>query len=88
MLFYRFKSWYRLQAKKSPFIYVGLPFLSSVLLVWSCLIPISQVKFNRRDEQVKSLSRDAELDIIKRRRKVDVNEEYYVSKVLILFYNI
>ncbi|WBW72522.1 mitochondrial copper chaperone for cytochrome c oxidase Cox16 [Schizosaccharomyces osmophilus] len=75
--FFEWKLWYRNKSKRNPLLWVGAPFMGSILLVWVFAIPIAQIKFTRRDEQVKTLTKEEQLDLNKRRRKVNVNEEYY-----------
>ena len=64
---------------QKPFLMFGLPFLTTVLAGSFILSYFTQIKFDRRDQQVRTVSKEDQLGLSKDRRKVDIREEYHVS---------
>lgn len=70
---------YRLLLAKHPFALFGLPFIGTIVAGSFFLTPATALRYEKHDRKVKRLSEDEALGLGKGRRKVDLNEEYYVS---------
>jgi cytochrome c oxidase assembly protein subunit 16 len=70
---------YRVALNKHPFLLFGLPFITTIVAGSFFLTPATALRYERHDRRVQQMTKDEELGIGKDRRKVDMNEEYYVS---------
>ena len=71
---------YRAALARHPFALFGLPFIATMVLGSFFLTPATALRYERFDKKVKQLSKEEELGIGKNKRKVDLKEEYYVSR--------
>ncbi|KAI9639702.1 cytochrome c oxidase assembly protein COX16-domain-containing protein [Dioszegia hungarica] len=67
--------------RRRPFLVFGLPFLSIVVASSFALEGFTRTRYDLRDQQVQTLSKEEELGMKQGRKKVDIKEEYYVSSV-------
>lgn len=70
---------YRRLLAKHPFALFGLPFIVSVVAGSFFLTPATALRYEKNGRKVKRLSQDEAMGLGKNSRKVDLNEEYYVS---------
>jgi cytochrome c oxidase assembly protein subunit 16 len=70
---------YRIALSKHPFLLFGLPFVATMVAGSFFLTPATALRYEKNDRRVQQMNKDEELGIGKDRRKVDMNEEYYVS---------
>jgi cytochrome c oxidase assembly protein subunit 16 len=70
---------YRVALNKHPFALFGLPFIVTMVAGSFFLTPATAVRYEKHDRRVQQMTKDEELGIGKDRRRVDINEEYYVS---------
>ncbi|KAI9861989.1 MAG: Cytochrome oxidase assembly [Trichoglossum hirsutum] len=70
---------YRVALNKHPFLLFGLPFITTIVAGSFFLTPATALRYERHDRRVQQMTKDEELGIGKDRRKVDMNEEYYVN---------
>lgn len=75
-----FPARYRTALAKHPFALFGLPFIATMVLGSFFLTPATALRFERHDRKVRQMTKEEELGIGKDRRKIDMKEEYYVSK--------
>jgi len=71
---------YRTALAKHPFALFGLPFIATMVLGSFFLTPATALRYERHDRKVRQMTKEEELGIGKDRRKVDLKEEYYVSR--------
>jgi len=71
---------YRTALAKHPFALFGLPFIATMVLGSFFLTPATALRFERHDRKVRQMTKEEELGIGKDRRKIDLREEYYVSR--------
>jgi cytochrome c oxidase assembly protein subunit 16 len=71
---------YRSALARHPFALFGLPFIATMVLGSFFLTPATALRYERHDRKVKQLTKDEELGIGKDKRKIDMREEYYVSR--------
>ena len=71
-------AFYRRHLAKHPFLLFGLPFIATIVAGSFFLTPATALRYEKHDMKVKTLSQDEALGLSKDRRKVDMNEEYYV----------
>lgn len=69
---------YRRQLTKHPFLLFGLPFIATIVGGSFLLTPATAVRYEKHDRQMRRLSQDEAMGLGKDRRRVDMNEEYYV----------
>lgn len=69
---------YRRHLAKHPFILFGLPFIGTIVAGSFFLTPATALRYEKYDRKIKRLSEDDALGLKADRRKVDLNEEYYV----------
>ena len=55
----------------------GLPFVSLLVLGSFALSSFTQTRYDLRNSKVQTLSKEEELNMDKKRKKVDIKEEYY-----------
>jgi cytochrome c oxidase assembly protein subunit 16 len=70
---------YRVALNKHPFLLFGLPFIATMVAGSFFLTPATAVRYEKHDRRVQQMTKEEELGIGKDRRRVDINEEYYVS---------
>lgn len=71
-------SWYRLKLSRHPFLLFGLPFVGTIVAGSLFLTPVTAVRYARHDRHVQKVSQEEAMGLGRERRKVDINEEYYV----------
>jgi cytochrome c oxidase assembly protein subunit 16 len=64
-------------ARRRPFFMFGLPFISILVLGSFALSSFTQTRYDLRNSKVQTLSKEEELKMDKKRKKVDIKEEYY-----------
>ena len=69
---------YRRQLTKHPFLLFGLPFIATIVGGSFLLTPATAVRYEKHDRKMRRLSQDEAMGLEKDRRRVDMNEEYYV----------
>ena len=70
---------YRAMLSRHPFALFGLPFIATMVLGSFFLTPATALRYERYDRKVRQMTKEEELGIGKDRRKIDLQEEYYVS---------
>jgi cytochrome c oxidase assembly protein subunit 16 len=70
---------YRRHVAKHPFLLFGLPFVATIVAGSFLLTPATALRYEKHDRKIQRLSQEEALGLGKDRRKVDLNEEYYVS---------
>lgn len=73
-----FASKYRAWMAKRPFLFFGLPFMSVIVAGSFVLTPAAAVRYEKHDRKVRQMTRDEELGVGKKSRKVNMKDEYYV----------
>ncbi|KAK4229540.1 cytochrome c oxidase assembly protein COX16-domain-containing protein [Podospora fimiseda] len=68
---------YRAMMAKRPFLLFGLPFLTVIIAGSFVLTPAAAIRYERHDRKVRSMTREEELGVGSKKRKVDIREEYY-----------
>lgn len=63
--------------KKSPFLYFGLPFLSTIVLGSYWLSGFTAVRYEQKDQKIQELSEDELIKMKTNKRQFDLREEYY-----------
>lgn len=71
---------YRTALKRRPFLLFGLPFIATMVAGSFFLTPATALRYERHDRKTRRVTREEALGIGKNRRKVDMREEYYVSR--------
>jgi cytochrome c oxidase assembly protein subunit 16 len=74
---------YRASLARHPFALFGLPFIATMVLGSFFLTPATALRFERHDRKVRQMTKDEELGIGKDKRKIDLQEEYYVRDSLL-----
>lgn len=69
---------YRLRMKHHPFAMFGLPFIMTIVAGSFFLTPAQALRYETYDKKVQKVTKEEQLGIKKGRRRVDMNEEYYV----------
>jgi len=64
--------------KHHPFAMFGLPFILTIVAGSFFLTPAQALRYETYDKKVQKVSKEEQLGIKKGRRRVDMNEEYYV----------
>lgn len=64
-------------ARRRPFLSFGLPFMSILILGSFALSSFTQTRYDLRNSKVQTLSKEEELKMDKKRKKVDIREEYW-----------
>ncbi|EGZ76655.1 cytochrome c oxidase-assembly factor cox-16, mitochondrial [Neurospora tetrasperma FGSC 2509] len=72
-----FAAKYRAMMKKHPFLLFGLPFMSVIVAGSFILTPAAAIRYEKYDRKVRQVSREEELGLGQRKRRVDIREEYY-----------
>lgn len=70
---------YRRHLAKHPFLLFGLPFMATIVAGSFWLTPATALRYEKHDRKITRLSQDEALGLDKDRRRIDLNEEYYVS---------
>ncbi|KAH3670547.1 hypothetical protein OGAPHI_001062 [Ogataea philodendri] len=68
---------YQSLIKKNSFLYLGLPMMLSVAFGSVILSKFTALRYEQRDEKVKELDEQQAMDLVTKKRKVDIKEEYY-----------
>jgi cytochrome c oxidase assembly protein subunit 16 len=66
--------------RRRPFAFFGLPFLGIVVVSSFGLQTLTQTRYDLDNQKVQAVSKEEELGMSKERKKVDIREEYYVSR--------
>lgn len=64
--------------KKYPFLLFGVPFIGTIVAGSFFLTPATALRYEKHDRKVRQLSQEEAMGLDKNRRKLDMNEEYYV----------
>ena len=72
------------RVRRHPFLLFGLPFLSIVVASSYVLQNITRTRYDLHDQRVTSMSKEEELGMSNKRKRVDIREEYYVRLVVYL----
>jgi cytochrome c oxidase assembly protein subunit 16 len=75
-----FAAKYRVLMAKHPFLLFGLPFMSVIIGGSFVLTPATAVRYEKHDRKVRQMTRDEELGVGKTKRRVNMKDEYYVSR--------
>ncbi len=75
-----FAARYRLALARHPFLLFGLPFMAVIVAGSFVLTPATAIRYERYDRKVRQMTKEEELGVGKSGRKVDIREEYYVSR--------
>lgn len=67
---------------RHPFLLFGLPFIATILAGSFFLTPVTAIRYDKYDRKVQRMSQEEAMGLEKGRRKIDMNEEYYVSEPL------
>ena len=70
---------YRSALSKHPFLLFGFPFIATMVAGSFFLTPATAIRYEKHDRRVRRMTKEEELGIGKSGRRVDMNEEYYVS---------
>jgi len=73
-----FTGWYINAAKKHSFIMFGLPFMTMLFGATYMLSFFTELRYEKYDAHVTAMTEEEALSVAKGRRKVNLNEEYYV----------
>jgi cytochrome c oxidase assembly protein subunit 16 len=76
---------YRRHLAKHPFLLFGLPFIATIVAGSFWLTPATALRYEKYDRKIKRLSQDEAMGLDKDRRRIDLNEEYYVSLIAIKY---
>lgn len=71
---------YRAALAKRPFLLFGLPFISIIVAGSFVLTPATAIRYEKHDRKVRQMTREEELGVGRQGRKVDIRDEYYVSR--------
>ena len=78
----RIGAYYRTLLARHPFLLFGLPFIGTIVAGSFVLTPATAMRYEAHDNKVKTLSKEEALGLSKDRRRLDMNEEYYVRFAL------
>lgn len=70
--------------RKHPFVLFGLPFLSIVVVSSFALKSFTQNRYDLDNQKVQAVNKEESLGMAKDRKKIDIREEYYVSRTGVL----
>jgi cytochrome c oxidase assembly protein subunit 16 len=79
---------YRRSLARHPFLLFGLPFIATMVAGSFFLTPVTAIRYEKHDRRVRRMSKEEELGIGKAGRRLDMNEEYYVSVVTLATVNL
>lgn len=80
-IFARIGAKYRAKLTNHPFLMFGLPFLTVIVAGSFFLTPATAIRYEKHDRKVRRLTQEEAMGLGKDRRKLDLNEEYYVRDV-------
>lgn len=63
--------------RKQPFILFGLPFISALVIGSFALSSLTNTRYELRDSQMHTVSKEEGMKMSKERKKVDLREEYF-----------
>ncbi|KAF9792163.1 cytochrome c oxidase assembly protein COX16-domain-containing protein [Thelephora terrestris] len=66
--------------RKSPLLF-GVPFVMIMVVASYALVPFAQTKYELQDRRVLNVTKEQELGLENRKRKFDIREEYFASKL-------
>lgn len=69
---------YRRSLSRHPFLLFGLPFIGTILAGSFFLTPATALRYERHDRKIQRISQEEAMGLGRNKRKVDLNEEYYV----------
>ena len=72
------------QLRRHPFIFFGLPFISLVIASSFALQTFTRIRYDLHDQRVTTLTKEEELGMSHKRKKVDLRDEYYVGHPMLL----
>lgn len=67
-------------ARRRPFLFFGLPFMGILVGSSFLLSSLTQTRYDLRSSKVQTLTKEEELGMSKKRKKVDIREEYFRLK--------
>lgn len=71
------KGRYLTAMKKNSFVYFGIPFFAIMLAGTYFLTQFASLRYEQHDQKTSEINQKAQLDLSGKRRKVDINEEFY-----------
>jgi cytochrome c oxidase assembly protein subunit 16 len=77
-----FAAKYRSMMAKKPFLLFGLPFMAVIIGGSFVLTPATAIRYEKHDRKVRQMTKEEELGVGKKGRRVDIKEEYFVSSSL------
>ncbi|KAF9651478.1 hypothetical protein BDM02DRAFT_3184482 [Thelephora ganbajun] len=66
--------------RKNPLLF-GVPFVMIMVVASYALVPFTQTKYELQDRKISNVSKEQELGLGNRKRKFDIREEYFASKL-------
>lgn len=72
---------YRKALQKHPFLLFGLPFISTIVAGSFMLTPATALRYERYDRKNQQITQEEAMGLRAERRKVNMKDEYYVSRV-------
>lgn len=66
--------------QRRPFMYFGLPFIGLVIFSSYALESFTKTRYDYQSTKVQSVTKEEQLRMDKNRKRVDLKEEYYVSR--------
>lgn len=76
---------YRKALTKHPFVLFGLPFITTIVAGSFLLTPATALRYERFDRKNQQITQEEKMGLTKDRRKVNMKDEYYVSRALYCF---
>jgi len=76
-LSYKYGRILRRAIQKNPFLLFGVPFIGTIVAGSFFLSSATSLRYERRDEKVKQVSKEDALGLDRNRRKVNLRDEYY-----------
>ena len=70
--------------RRHPFLLFGLPFISLVIASSFALQTFTRIRYDLHDQKVTTLTKEEELGMSHKRKKVDLRDEYYVCPFILL----
>jgi cytochrome c oxidase assembly protein subunit 16 len=75
---------YRKSLQKHPFLLFGLPFMATIVAGSFMLTPATALRYERYDRKNQQITQEDAMGLRQERRKVNMKDEYYVSRSLFL----
>jgi cytochrome c oxidase assembly protein subunit 16 len=73
---------YRKALTKHPFLLFGLPFITTIVAGSFLLTPATALRYERHDRKNQQITHEQAMGLGQDRRKVNMKDEYYVSRHL------